>query len=122
MHSWAIMMQARLLAVMLRLVLIIKFVREEIVMYIWGHIAHGTYRLRNEEFQKKRTGTGRRGRHITRTFSMYVTAEFLEESDPEFVNVYRAQESLPKNRFRQPTVAWRAGTTNGVIITGPPAT
>jgi hypothetical protein len=27
-----------------------------------------------------------------------------------FFNVYGAQESIPRNEFRQPNVAWRAGT------------
>jgi hypothetical protein len=36
--------------------------------------------------------------------------------EPVFVNVYGAQESIPRNRFRQPIAACRAGTTNGDVV------
>jgi len=35
--------------------------------------------------------------------------------NPEPVCV-NAQESMPRNRFRQPNVAWQAGTTNRVVV------
>ncbi len=31
-------------------------------------------------------------------------------TEPVFLNVYGAQESIPRNEFRQPYVTWRAGT------------
>ncbi len=32
------------------------------------------------------------------------------ETEPVFLNVYGAQEFIPRNEFRQPNVALRAGT------------
>ncbi len=37
-------------------------------------------------------------------------------SEPVFANVYGAQESIPRNRFRQPYAAWRVGTANWVAV------
>jgi hypothetical protein len=38
-------------------------------------------------------------------------------TEPEFVNVYGAQESILRNRFRQPMyIAWRAGALNRVVV------
>jgi hypothetical protein len=33
-----------------------------------------------------------------------------------FVNVYGAQESIPRNRFPPAYVAWRAGTANKIVV------
>jgi hypothetical protein len=38
------------------------------------------------------------------------------ESDTVFLNFSGAQGSIPRNRFRQPYVAWRAGTTTLFLL------
>ncbi len=37
-------------------------------------------------------------------YARYKTAK------PVFLNVYRVRESIPRNEFCQPMIAWRAGT------------
>jgi hypothetical protein len=36
-------------------------------------------------------------------------------TEPKFVNVSGAHESIQRNRFRQP-ISWRAGTSNRVVV------
>jgi hypothetical protein len=44
---------------------------------------------------------------------------WISQPEPVFVNVQRAQESIARNRFRQPLyVAWRAGTSNRIVVPG----
>jgi hypothetical protein len=39
------------------------------------------------------------------------------EAEPVFVNVYGAQESIPRNRSARLCIARLAGTTNRVVVT-----
>jgi hypothetical protein len=42
-----------------------------------------------------------------------------EKTEPEFLNIYGAQESIPRHQFRQPMyVVWRAGIYDNPILTG----
>jgi hypothetical protein len=40
----------------------------------------------------------------------------VHSTEPVFVNVYGAQESIPSNRFSPTYVPWRVATKNKVIV------
>jgi hypothetical protein len=52
---------------------------------------------------------------VEEVISGYVVIKYLTICEPAFVNVYGAQESVPRDRFRQPE-ACRVGTTNRAVV------
>ncbi len=60
-------------------------------------------------------GANRQGYEKDVSFTSKKWARKRVESEPIFLNVYGAQESIPRNELRQPIyVAWRAGTINPI--------
>ncbi len=49
-------------------------------------------------------------------FSLVYISGTIYCTEPVFLNVYGAQESIPRNEFRQPNVAWRAGTITLFLV------
>ncbi len=55
---------------------------------------------------------------VHKTSLIYLLLLFLimYDQSPNFLNFQGAQESIPRNQFRQAVVAWRAGTTTLFLL------